>query len=261
MRFELNPTGKKVQDIYHANMDYEATLEKMKNLHSNRRPVRVGGGRPPAESHIIIEINDSLEASIKRTEDFLKRMGTNPADARAHAERSRRVGGATILISRYGKIQISYRNVEERNLSLEFLRDNLVPVTGEGLNLDPISLNPFYRNPYLKMQKEIANFFDELYGVRRSWEPYANERALSEPFPTSTEILEKSLQFLKMLILKLVKDGVKEMLHGERSIAQIESEYMGFMQGIVYELVGEAMATCFHLEKIQRARNRASHTR
>lgn len=234
----------------------------MRVLHSKRCRIRVGGGRPPAESHIIIEIDDAKEAFLKELKDFMERLGTNSADAQATAESFRKkIRGATIMISRYGKIQISYSSLEERNMLVEFLRDNLVSVAGESLNLNPVCLNPFYQNLYLKTRKEIVDFLDDLYGVERSWTPRANERALCEPFPTSTEILESSLQFLKMLILKLIKEGVKEMIQGERDSAQIESEYIAMVQGIVYELTGDTMATCFHLEKIQRIKNRASHIR
>ena len=54
-----------------------------------------------------------------------------------------------------------------------------------------------------------------------------------------------------MILLKVIKEGIKELIKGERALAQIESEYVAMMQGIVYEFAGEIMATCFHLEKIE----------
>jgi len=239
----LTPFGKKNQDIYLANIDYEATREEIWSKCTKFQKVRVGGGRYPAESHIIVEVDDYKESVLRGLESFLIRLGTNTADAHTSIQKGfqKKIKGATILVSPKGKIQISYGGLDERNTVLEFLKNNLVPQPDEELKLTPICLDPFVQDIYIELQKQTGVFLDDLYRITREWFPGRNELAMTEPFPILEEILEKSMPFLATLIQKLIKEEANEVLRGERPVSQIESEYLAMIQGLVFELFRDIM--------------------
>jgi hypothetical protein len=163
----------KSQALCQANIDYEETLDRLK-ANSTIGRLRLGGGRPPAECHIILDKIKGLEET-------------------------------TILISTRGKIQISYIGCQALYESLNFLKENLVPKAGEDLNLRLLRIPLFHSELYLRSSHAFQKAVQEAYieVINPGLSTVERGRKLME-------LVHMLLQAQNRLTLMVIKEAIQE---------------------------------------------------